>query len=190
VTEARTADTTMTPPAPSPWPIAEATLAALPSSRYLWDTALPVRAATEADEARWSAQKSDLAWAAGNGDPYGVLPVPASPPVLPVPTASDVPAIPAAPPAPAVPPVPPTAASNREDDKAEQRAKSDLARWTGHAPGSPEALAAYQDASNAIHYEMADADPAGPDGTAIIPAAHAETETLPAITADTAEEKS
>lgn len=37
---------------PSPWPLAEETLARNPSLAYLWDPSRPVRAATEVDHAR------------------------------------------------------------------------------------------------------------------------------------------
>jgi hypothetical protein len=98
-----------------------------------------------------------------------------------------IPASPAPPPVPSVPAPGITAAQDREDDKAEQRSRDDLARWSGlplPAPGSPEALAAYREVSNSIHYEMADDDPAGPDGTAVQPAVSAETETFPVIEGD------
>jgi hypothetical protein len=164
---------TATQARPSPWPVAEETLASLPASRYLWVLSLPVRGASEAERAEYAARVTDAGWASI----YGPAPAAcmAPPPVIQV--AVRPPAVVPAQPLAAAPvpddvladegeadPEPPAPVS--PEDAAEQRSKAALAAWTPRQ-GEPSGVT-----------------DTGPAATAVIPAAGAHTEIVPAITGD------
>jgi hypothetical protein len=171
----------------SPWPLAEATLAELPFSRYLWDGS-PVRSATEAEAAEYARRLTSPEWQRLYCHAPGyVAPVIAEglPPVAELdevaadePDARDI-AI-ARPGALAL--VVAAAADEsaglvlteygREDPSAvvEGDAAAVDLPWPGAEPTSPEVVG------------TAEARPGQPDETAVIPAVEDFTQAIPAVT--------
>jgi hypothetical protein len=172
-----TADTA-TATMPSPWPLAEATLASLPSSRYLWNLSLTTRAATEVELEKYEARKVREDWQWLYGADAGILPVPpavlvgppvkfAAPAAAPVPAGFEPVPVPEPPalPSPAVPQL----ALNPVAEMAMQRFQ--------------EAHDA-QDAAEAARPEPSGEPDTGPEGTQVIAAVSAETEAIPVVTAE------